>query len=71
MAEKMLDVVCRMLVDPDTAPAATTYQAQAYYFCGPPCQVAFDQNPEQYLQEADVYQEGGRVIPESERTHNP
>jgi YHS domain-containing protein len=50
MADKVLDVVCRMMVDPDTAPAATMYQAQAYYFCGAPCQVAFEKNPELYLE---------------------
>ena len=71
MAETMLDVVCRMLVDPDTAPAATTYHAHAYYFCGPACQVAFEENPKQYLQEASADHAGERLDPISEATRNP
>jgi YHS domain-containing protein len=71
MAEKVLDVVCRMLVDPDTAPAATTYQAQAHYFCGPACQVAFEENPEQYLQEASAHHADERLDPVSEEARNP
>lgn len=51
MAEKVLDVVCGMMVDPDTAPAATTYHREAYYFCGPPRQVAFEEHPEQFIDE--------------------
>ena len=49
MAEQVLDVVCRMMLDPDTAPAATTYENEIYYFCGPSCQVAFEEHPERYL----------------------
>ena len=66
MSEKALDVVCQMLVDPDTAPAATTYQAEAYYFCGPACQVAFEENPERYLQGTD-----NRPAPRAERARGP
>ncbi|MCD6286247.1 MAG: YHS domain-containing protein [Anaerolineae bacterium] len=49
MAERVLDVVCKMMLDPDTVPAATTYENEVYYFCGPPCQVAFEEHPERYL----------------------
>lgn len=46
---RVLDVVCRMVLDPELAPAATTYQNEVYYFCGPPCQAAFEEHPERYL----------------------
>jgi Cu+-exporting ATPase len=52
MAEKVMDVVCKMQVDPDNAPAQTTYQGKTYYFCAPGCKAAFEKNPERYLQEA-------------------
>jgi len=44
------DVVCGMEVDPKTAPARTEYEGQTYYFCAPGCKVAFDKDPEKYLQ---------------------
>ncbi|MDY6874749.1 MAG: YHS domain-containing protein [Chloroflexota bacterium] len=43
------DVVCGMEVDPKTAPAQTEHKGQTYYFCAPGCKVAFDKNPEKYL----------------------
>jgi Cu+-exporting ATPase len=49
MAQKVKDVVCGMMVDPDTATARATYEGETYYFCAPGCKVAFEKNPEQYL----------------------
>lgn len=43
------DVVCGMMVDPETAPAKTEYKGQTYYFCAPGCKVAFEKDPEKYL----------------------
>lgn len=49
-----LDVVCKMEVDPKTAPAKSEYKGQTYYFCAPGCKRAFDKDPEKYLSaEAD------------------
>ncbi|RMF29842.1 MAG: YHS domain-containing protein [Chloroflexi bacterium] len=44
------DVVCGMMVDPETAPAKTEYKGETYYFCAPGCKVAFEKDPEKYLQ---------------------
>ena len=44
-----LDVVCKMEVDPETAAAKSEYKGKAYYFCARGCKVAFDKDPEKYL----------------------
>lgn len=49
-----IDPVCKMEVDPRTAPAKTVYKGQTYYFCAPGCKVAFEKDPEKYLREAEV-----------------
>ena len=43
------DVVCKMMVDPETAPVKTEYKGETYYFCAPGCKVAFEKDPEKYL----------------------
>ena len=48
-----LDVVCKMQVDPKTAPAKTEYKGQTYYFCAPGCKVAFVKDPQKYLSAAE------------------
>ena len=52
-----IDPVCKMNVDPKTAAAETEYKGQTYYFCAPGCKVAFEKDPEKYL-EAAVVSEG-------------
>ena len=47
-----IDPVCKMEVDPKTAPAKSEYKDQTYYFCAPGCKVAFDKDPEKYLKAA-------------------
>ena len=47
------DPVCGMMVDPKTAPAKTEYKGKTYYFCAPGCKVAFEKEPEKYLQAAE------------------
>ena len=44
-----LDVVCKMEVDPKTAPAKSEYKGKTYYFCAAGCKVAFDTDPQKYL----------------------
>lgn len=44
------DVVCGMEVDPEIAPAETEYEGETYYFCAPGCKVAFEKEPEKYLE---------------------
>lgn len=49
MAEKVVDPVCGMEVDPATAPAKAEYKGKTYYFCAPVCKEEFEKNPERYL----------------------
>ena len=49
MAEKIVDPVCGMEVDPDTAPAKAEYKGKTYYFCAPSCRDEFEKDPERYL----------------------
>ncbi len=44
-----IDPVCGMNVDPNTAPARTTYQGKIYYFCCPHCLAKFSADPRKYL----------------------
>ena len=44
-----IDPVCKMTVDPKTAPAKSEYKGQTYYFCAPGCKAAFEKDPEKYL----------------------
>jgi len=48
----MIDPVCNMEVEPETAAATSTYKGHDYYFCMPGCKERFDENPEAYLGEA-------------------
>ena len=49
MAQRIRDVVCGMKVDPDSAPASTTYEGKTYYFCCGGCKTAFERDPKDYL----------------------
>ncbi|MEX2160156.1 MAG: YHS domain-containing protein [Dehalococcoidia bacterium] len=49
MAEMVIDPVCKMEVDPDTAAAKSDYNGTAYYFCAVGCKLAFDEEPSKYL----------------------
>ncbi len=51
MAEKVVDPVCKMEVDPATAPAKSEYQGKTYYFCAVSCKREFERNPEKYVGE--------------------
>lgn len=48
--EKVKDLVCGMMIDPETAAAKSEYKGKTYYFCAKGCKMAFDKNPEKYLQ---------------------
>ena len=47
--EKVKDLVCGMMIDPQTAAATSEYRGQTYYFCARGCKVAFDRDPEKYI----------------------
>jgi sigma-E factor negative regulatory protein RseC len=44
-----IDPVCKMVVDPQEAPASCVYQNKTYYFCNPGCKASFEQEPGKYL----------------------
>jgi YHS domain-containing protein len=44
------DPVCGMQIDPKKAAGHSDYEGKTYYFCSPPCKVAFDKHPEKYVQ---------------------
>ena len=51
-AATVVDPVCGMTIDPDTAAGTHTYKGTTYYFCNPSCLTRFKADPEQYLQPA-------------------
>jgi YHS domain-containing protein len=46
--KQVKDLVCGMMVDPDTAAASTTYASREFYFCSEDCRRAFEADPEAY-----------------------
>lgn len=46
-----IDPVCKMEVEPGSAPAKAEYKGKTYYFCAPGCKVAFEKDPEKYLRD--------------------
>lgn len=50
MTTKVIDPVCGMEVDPETAEWKTEYKGETYYFCAPGCQRSFEKDPEKFLQ---------------------
>lgn len=51
MAEQVKDLVCGMMVDPETARLKSEHMGQTYYFCSPRCKSAFDREPMKYIQQ--------------------
>ncbi len=50
MATPVLDPVCGMKVDPESAAASTIYDGRQYYFCNLHCLKKFEADPGRYLQ---------------------
>lgn len=47
---KVIDPVCGMSIDPQTAKGGkSTFEGQDYYFCNPKCKTKFDADPKSYL----------------------
>ncbi len=53
VSEKIVDPVCGMEVDPETAMSAE-YQGKTYYFCSADCHQRFMQHPAQYVPMAHI-----------------
>jgi Cu+-exporting ATPase len=45
----MIDPVCGMTVEPDTAAAAWEHDGRTYHFCSVGCMERFRQDPEHFL----------------------
>jgi len=52
---QLLDLVCGMHMDPEEAPAVTTYGGESYYFCSDTHKEEFERDPEKFLAK---YREG-------------
>jgi YHS domain-containing protein len=50
------DPVCGMMVDPETAPAHTTYESQEVYFCSHECRRQFEAEPAQYVENLERHE---------------
>jgi Cu+-exporting ATPase len=48
----MIDPVCGMTVDPDSAAGAFEYKGESYYFCSTHCLHRFQKDPESFLHKA-------------------
>lgn len=46
---KTRDLVCRMEIDEQQAPAWAAYKGQVYHFCSNDCRIAFQKEPHRYL----------------------
>lgn len=47
-AQKAIDPVCGMRVNPETAAARVEYEGHTYYFCSTQCAVTFNADPGRY-----------------------
>jgi Cu+-exporting ATPase len=47
------DPVCGMPVTPAAAEGKSEYKGRTYYFCSTEHKLAFDRNPEKYIQERE------------------
>jgi YHS domain-containing protein len=46
--QSVIDPVCGMSVDPETAAAHSKFEGRDYYFCSVACKTQFDRNPTNY-----------------------
>jgi YHS domain-containing protein len=46
--QSVIDPVCGMTIDPQTAAAHTRYEGRDYYFCSTECEREFSLNPAKY-----------------------
>jgi Cu+-exporting ATPase len=53
MVQTYEDPVCGMQVTPASAAGKSEYKGHTYYFCSTEHKLAFDKNPEKYIQERE------------------
>ena len=46
------DLVCGMIVNPDSAPAKSTYEGNEYSFCAAYCKEVFEKDPQKFIQDS-------------------
>ena len=46
------DPVCGMYVNPETAANSFKYKGTVHYFCATGCKIAFEKDPEKYLDQS-------------------
>lgn len=51
---KVRDLVCGMMVDPETAPARATFEGKTYHFCTLECRDQFEARPAHYVARAQT-----------------
>jgi len=49
------DLVCGMIVNPDLAPAKTTYEGNEYSFCAAYCKEVFDKDPQKFIKDSQYW----------------
>ncbi len=63
----VIDPVCGMDVDPETAEYKTKYKGREYFFCAESCLESFNKDPEKYLNSADL--SGGAAVQITKQAH--
>ena len=61
----MVDPVCGMEVEAETAAGTAEYRGTTYYFCNPVCVERFNSDPEQYLHPSEARQTPAKCLPNS------
>jgi YHS domain-containing protein len=50
LREQLIDPVCGMRMNPEEAPAVTSYNGRSYYFCSDTHKEEFERNPAHYAE---------------------
>jgi len=58
--EQLIDPVCGMRMEPEEAPAVTSYEGRSYYFCSDTHKEEFERNPAYYAERVKVEETGER-----------
>jgi P-type Cu+ transporter len=56
----MIDPICGMQVEPNTAAGKFDYKGQTYYFCSQHCLAEFKESPETFLRSGTQEHDGSR-----------
>ena len=51
----VIDPVCKMRVNENTAKSMSNYRGKIYYFCIEACKKEFNANPEQYIADEIIH----------------